>query len=69
MSFSYISGGMFSRHRGGEVYRDHFQSGLYVCVKFGHKLFSRSVGRSNWRIIKAKMSCSCDFNLSIGFYI
>merc|ERR1711918_92195 len=34
------SGSMFSKVRGGEIYRDHFSPGLYVCAKCGHQLFS-----------------------------
>ncbi|KAK2533616.1 Msrb1 [Columba guinea] len=25
---------------GGEVFKDHFQPGIYVCAKCGHELFS-----------------------------
>jgi len=25
---------------GGEVFKDHFETGLYVCSKCGHQLFS-----------------------------
>ena len=41
-----LTGGMFSKVRGGEIYRDHFRPGLYVCAKCGHELFSRSAGSS-----------------------
>ncbi|XP_064317458.1 methionine-R-sulfoxide reductase B1 isoform X2 [Phalacrocorax carbo] len=30
----------FCSFLGGEVFKDHFQPGIYVCAKCGHELFS-----------------------------
>uniref|UniRef100_A0AAY4BFL3 MsrB domain-containing protein n=1 Tax=Denticeps clupeoides TaxID=299321 RepID=A0AAY4BFL3_9TELE len=30
----------FCSFSGGEVYKDHFQSGMYVCAQCGYELFS-----------------------------
>ncbi|KAJ8253935.1 hypothetical protein COCON_G00205470 [Conger conger] len=30
----------FCSFKGGEVFRDHFEVGMYVCSKCGHQLFS-----------------------------
>uniref|UniRef100_A0A3B3R1B0 Methionine sulfoxide reductase B1 n=2 Tax=Paramormyrops kingsleyae TaxID=1676925 RepID=A0A3B3R1B0_9TELE len=30
----------FCSFQGGEVFKDHFKSGIYVCAKCGHRLFS-----------------------------
>ncbi|MBN3303930.1 MSB1A reductase, partial [Amia calva] len=30
----------FCSFMGGEVFKDHFKPGIYVCVKCGHRLFS-----------------------------
>merc|ERR1712032_1299649 len=31
---------MFSAFRRGEKYKDHFETGIYVCAKCGYELFS-----------------------------
>jgi len=31
---------MYSAFKKGEVYKDHFESGVYVCAKCGYELFS-----------------------------
>ncbi|KAG7459460.1 hypothetical protein MATL_G00210860 [Megalops atlanticus] len=30
----------FCSFRGGEIFKDHFEPGIYVCSKCGHQLFS-----------------------------
>ena len=36
---------MFSAFKKGEVYKDHFEPGVYVCAKCGYELFSRFASR------------------------
>ena len=36
---------MFSAFKKGEVYKDHFEPGVYVCAKCGYELFSRLASR------------------------
>ncbi|MCI4385137.1 hypothetical protein PGIGA_G00046890 [Pangasianodon gigas] len=30
----------FCSFAGGEIFKDHFEAGIYVCVKCGYELFS-----------------------------
>ena len=32
---------MFSAFRKGEKFKDHFETGIYVCAKCDYELFSR----------------------------
>ena len=36
---------MFSTFRKGEVFKDHFEDGVYVCAKCGYELFSRFINK------------------------
>jgi len=38
---------MFSTFRRGEIYKDHFSAGVYVCAKCGYELFSSSTKYSH----------------------
>jgi len=38
---------MFSSFRKGEVFKDHFEDGVYVCAKCGYELFSSATKYSH----------------------